>query len=230
VNVASSTSVGRIVGILLLVHLVCGLTLPYIVMQPVFAAPGFLENTAAHAGRLRTAVLLLFMSGAVTIAVALTVLPVFRRFGERVAVLLVSLSAVNLALHAVENGALLSMLSLSQRYAERGGADAALFQELGAMAGATRAWAHFTQLVVVGSWIFTLFVALWRSRAVPRLLAGLGMLASVVQVTGVPLRALLGLEAVTAMAVPLAPVYLAAAAWLMYKGLDAAAKPSRPTM
>ncbi|MBA4388642.1 MAG: hypothetical protein C0404_11725 [Verrucomicrobia bacterium] len=217
---ASSKSVGRITGSLLLAHLVGGLMLPYIIMQPAIAVPGFLESAAANAGRIRLGVLLFFMSGAIAIAVALTALPVFRRYGERLAILLVVLSAVNLALHAVESGVLLSMLSLSQNYAERGGTDAALFQGLGAVVGSTRRWAHFTHLLVVGSWIFTLFLGLWRSRTVPRLIAGLGMLASAVQVMAVPVRALLGLEVVTALAVPLAPVYAAAAVWLMYKGFD----------
>jgi hypothetical protein len=215
----SSKSAGRITGLLLLVHLAGGLMLPYILMQPVMAA-GLLENAAAHEVRMRAAVLLLFMSGAITIAVALTALPVFRRYGDRLAMLLVVLSAVNLALHAVENGTLLSILSLSQGYTERGGAEAALFQGLGGLAGTARRWAHFTHLLVVGSWIFTLFTVLWRSTLVPRPLAGLGMLASVLQVTGVPLRAILGLEVVTMMAVPLAPVYLATAAWLMFKGFE----------
>ena len=161
----SSKSVGRITGILLLVHLAGGLMLPYILMQPAIAAPGFLENAAANAVRIRAAVLLLFMSGAITVAVALTALPVFRRYGDRLAVLLVVLSAVNLALHAVENGTLLSMLSLSQEYAERGGADASLFHGLAAVVGSARRWAHFTHLLVVGSWIFTLFTVLWRSSA-----------------------------------------------------------------
>jgi hypothetical protein len=130
------------------------------------------------------------------------------------------LSAVNLALHAVENGTLLSLLSLSREYAERGGADAALFRGLAVVAGSARRWAHFTHLLVVGSWIFTLFTVLWRSRLVPRPLAGLGLLATVLQVTGVPLRAILGLEVVTPMAVPLAPVYVAVAGWLMFRGFE----------
>lgn len=213
-----SKTTGRITGILLLVHLLGGLMLPYILMQPAMAAPGFLENAATHAVRIRTAVLLLFLSGAITVAVALVALPVFRRHGERLALLLVVLSAVNLALHAVESGALLSMLSLSQEYGERDAADTSVFQGLGAVVGFARRGAHFTHLLVVGSWIFTLFAMLRRSRLVPRPLAGLGMLAAVVQVAGVPLRAILGLEVVTAMAIPLAPVYAAAAMWLMWKG------------
>ncbi len=217
---ASPKSVGRITGSLLLLHLVAGLMLPYILMQPAMASPGFLENAADNVVRIRTAVLLLFMSGAITVAVALTTLPVFRRYGDRLAALLVVLSAVNLTLHAVENGALLSMLSLSQKHAESGVADASLFRGLAAVVGSARRWAHFTHLLVVGSWLFTLFALLWRSKQVPRLLAGLGMLATVLQVTGVPLRAILGMEIVTPMAMPLAPVYVAVAAWLMFKGFE----------
>lgn len=219
----SSKIVGRITGALLLVHLAGGLILPYIVLQPAVAAPGFLENAAANAVRIRTAALLFFTSGAMTVAVALTALPILRRYSDRLAVLLVLLSAVNLALHAVESGALLSMLSLSQEYAERGGADAAQFHGLAVVVGSARRWAHFTHLLVVGSWIFTLFAVLWRCALVPRLLAGLGMLTTVLQVTGVPLRAVLGLGVITPMAMPLAPVYVAVAGWLIIKGF-----PERP--
>jgi len=66
---------------------------------------------------------------------------------------------------------------------------------------------------------------MWRSRLVPRLLAGLGMLATVLQMTGVPLRAVLGLEVVTPLAMRLAPVYLAVAAWLMFKGFEERQRP-----
>jgi hypothetical protein len=216
----SPKSVGRITGILLAVHLAGGLMLPYILMLPVTTSPDFLETAAANSVRMRAAVLLLFMSGAITVAVALTALPVFRRHGDRMAALLIVLSGVNLALHAVENGTLLAMLSLSQQYAERGAANASLLQGLGIVVGSARRWAHFTHLLVVGSWIFTLFAVMWRSRLIPRLLAGLGMLTAVLQITGVPLRALLGLELVTPMAMPLAPVYLAMATWLMVKGFE----------
>ena len=214
----SSKDLGRITGLLLLVHLVTGLMLPYIVMQPALAPPGFLENAAAHAGRIRAGVLLLFLSGALTVAIALVALPVFRRHGERLALLLVVLGGTTLALHAVENGTLLSLLSLSQANADRGAADASLFEAIAGVVGRARRWAHFTHLFVLGSWIFTLFAMLWRSRLVPRLIAGLGMLTVVLQVTGVPLRGMLGMELVTGMAIPLAPVYFAAAGWLMVKG------------
>jgi hypothetical protein len=181
---ANWKSVGRITGILLLVHLAGGLMLPYLLLQPAIAAPGFLENAADHAVRLRAAVLLLFLSGAITVTIALTAFPVFRRYSDRLAALLVVLSGVNLTLHAVENGILLSMLSLSQRYVEAAGVDTSLFHGLGAVVGSSRRWAHFTHLLVVGSWIFTFFAVLWRATLVPRALTGFGMAATILQVTG----------------------------------------------
>jgi hypothetical protein len=42
----------------------------------------------------------------------------------------------------------------------------------------------------------------------------------VLQLTGVPLRAVLGSSVVTPMAMPLAPVYTAVAAWLVFKGFE----------
>lgn len=216
----AEAKLGRLAGSLLLVHLVGGLMLPYILLTPALAAPGFLANAAPYATQVRAAVLLLFMSGAITVAVALLALPVFRGQGERLAILLVVLSGVTLALHAVENGALLSMLSLSQRRGDV--ADAALLEGLGSVVGSARRAAHFTHLLVVGSWLLTLFVLLWRGRVVPRVLAGLALLAAVLQITGVPLRALLGLEIVTPMAMPLAPAYAAVAVWLIVKGFPGA--------
>lgn len=209
---------GRLVGILMLVHLPVGLMLPYIVLSPVLAAPGFLANASAGSARVHAAVLLLFLSGAITVAVAMAGLPVFRRYGDRPAFLLLVLSAANLALHAVENGTLLSMLSLSQQYASAGAGETKAFEALAAVVGTARRWAHFTHLLVLGSWILALHGVLWRCAVIPRALAALGVLGAALQITGVPLAALLGFAPVTPMAMPLAPIYLTVGLWLTVKG------------
>ena len=49
---------------------------------------------------------------------------------------------------AVDNIHLLSMLSLSQQYAQAGGPDQ-LFLPLATAVGATRRWAHITELFVI---------------------------------------------------------------------------------
>jgi hypothetical protein len=47
-----------------------------------------------------------------------------------------------------------------------------------------------------------------------------GLLASVSQITGVPLRAILGYPIVGEMAMPLGVTYFALAAWLVVKGFS----------
>lgn len=122
----------------------------------------------------------------------------------------------------MDNGRLLSLLSLSQEYASAGPARAQVFQTLGIVAGASRKWAHYSYLLVVGSWLLLLYASLFRFRLVPRALAGLGLVAVLLQVSGVTLRALFGYPPDTRLAVPLAPAYIALAVWLMVKGFSRA--------
>lgn len=68
------------------------------------------------------------------------------------------------------------------------------------------------------SWIFVLFAALWRARLIPRVLAVAGLVTCALQVTGVPLRALLGYPVVMEMAMPLGPAYAGLGLWLIVKG------------
>lgn len=215
---SSAKRAGRLAGILLFVHLAVGLMLPYILLKPGFGEPGYLATAAGAAGQVRSAVVLFFMSGAIGVGIALVAFPVFRRASERMALLLVVLSAVNLAMHAVENTTLLWMLSLSQQYVRADAADAASLQAVGTAAGTLRRFVHFTHLLVLGGWMLALFGVLWRGALVPRALAAVALLASLLQISAVPLRAILGYPVVTLLAVPLAPVYLTIAVWLMVRG------------
>ena len=61
---------------------------------------------------------------------------------------------------------------------------------------------------------------LFRFRLVPRVLAVFGMVTSLLQIIGVPLRVLVGYPAEMRMAMTLAPAYLALAVWLLIKGFD----------
>jgi hypothetical protein len=70
------------------------------------------------------------------------------------------------------------------------------------------------------SWITLLFSLLYRFRLVPRVLAAVGVVTSLLQIAGVTLRVLLGYPAQTWLAVPLAPAYAGLALWLIVKGFD----------
>ena len=221
----STKSVGRIVGMLLLVHLAAGLTVPFVLLRPLIVPPGFLATAAGNSVQVRAAVLLLFLGSAVSVGIAIAALPVFRRYSSAMALWLLALAVAGFALQAVDNGALLSMLSLSQEYAKAGAAKVELFQALAVVVGSARKWAHYTFLLVVGSWIFLLYSLLYRFRLVPRALAAFGLIGSMLQITGVTLRGLLGYPPETRLAMPLAPAYVALAVWLMVKGFDERHRP-----
>src|SRR5581483_2106283 len=219
----SPKSVGRVTGVLLLAHLLVALTVPFVLLDRLRQPPGLLVNAAGSPGQVRAAVLLLFVGSAIAIGIAIKALPVFSQYSSAMALWLVALAVAGFSLQAVDNSAILSMLSLSQEYA--GAANTELFQALGVVVNSSRKWAHYSYLLVVGSWIFLLYCLLFRFRLVPRALAAFGILGSVLQITGVTLRGLLGYPPETRLAMPLAPAYVALAVWLMVKGFDERHRP-----
>ncbi len=221
----SAKRVGRIVGLLLLVHFAAALIVPFVLLDRVRGSAGFLANAAGSPVQVRVAVLLLFVGTAVAVGIAIAALPVFRRYSFAMALWLLALAVAGLSLQAVDNGALLTMLSLSQEYANAGAAKSELFQALALVAGSARKWAHYSYLLVLGSWIFLFYALLYRFRLVPRALAAFGLLGSVGQIAGVTIRGLLGYSPITVLAMPLAPAYVALAVWLMAKGFDERHRP-----
>ncbi len=100
-----------------------------------------------------------------SLGIAIAALPVFRQYSDAMALLLVVVGVIMFSLQAVDNAHVLSMLSLSQQYAEAGGPDE-LFQTLAAVVGSTRRWAHYSELLVIDAWVFVLYRLLYRFRVV----------------------------------------------------------------
>jgi hypothetical protein len=217
---STAKGVGRIVGVLLLAHMALGLIVPFVMLDRVRGAAGFLANAAGNPGQMRAAVLMLFAGSAVAIGIAIAALPVFRRYSTAMSFGLLALGVAAFTLQAVDNSHLLTLLSLSQEYATADALKAELLQAQAVVAGSARRWAHYSALLAVGCWIFLHYSLLFRFRLVPRALAGFGLIASLGQIGGVTLRGLLGYAPMTVLAVPLAPAYLALAVWLMVKGFD----------
>ncbi len=128
VRMGSAKSVGRVIGVLLLVHLAAALTVPFVLLERVRRPAGFLASAAGSSVQVRAAVLLLFVGSAVAVGIAIAALPVFRRYSSALALWLLALAVAGFSLRAVDNGALLSMPSLSHEYANAGAAKAELFQ------------------------------------------------------------------------------------------------------
>jgi Domain of unknown function (DUF4386) len=215
----SATSVGRLVGVLVLLHFAGALIVPFVLLHPL-VAPGFLQNAAGSSAQIRAAVLLFFIGSAMAIGIAIAVLPVLRRFSEAMALWLLAFAIAAFCLQSVDNAAILSMLSLSQRYATPGTANLDVFETLAVVVSSARRWAHYSSLLMVGSWIFLLHATLYRFSLVPRAIAAFGLIGSTLQISAVTLRGLLGYPPIMVLAMPLAPAYVGLAVWLIVKGID----------
>jgi hypothetical protein len=217
----STRYTGRIIGMLLLVHLATGLIVPYMLLQPLTKLPAaFLDTAAGMSSLVRLNVFLLFVGGAISVGISIAALPAVRERNYRLGFWLLALAVVNFTLQIVENGHWLSMLSVSQAYAEAGAVDAGLFQPLGIVVRSAWKWAHYSHILVVVGWIFTLYCLLFRCALVPRALAAIGMVASVLQVTGITLPVFAGyrMPFPELFGMPLGLANLILAVWLMAKG------------
>jgi hypothetical protein len=217
----SAKSVGRITGMLLLVQLATGLIVPYVLLLPLTRPPaGFLETAAGMSAQVRLNVLLLFVGGAVSVGISVAAWPAVRERSYRLGLWLFALAVVNFTLQIVENSHWLSMLSVSQAYAAAGAAEAGLFQSLGIVLRSAWKWAHYSHILVVVGWLFTLYCLLFRCAMVPRALAAMGMFTCVLHFTGITLPVFGGyrMPSPELFGMPLGLANLVLAVWLMAKG------------
>jgi hypothetical protein len=207
----------RTIAVLLLLQMAAGPIVNFALLQPVLAAPGFLENAATHSLQIAVAVVIGLAMVAAMVGIAITALPVFRPHSQAMAFWLLALAIVGLAVAAVENIGVLSMLSLSQAYAKADGANADLFKTLSVVVTAPRNWAHYTGLIISGSVAFVLYSTLCRFALVPRVLAGFGIIAALLEIIAVAMP-IFGQRIIFPMIAPLGLAHLALAIWLIAKG------------
>lgn len=224
----STKSTGRIIGILLLLQLAAGLTVPFMLLHSLAqGSPGFLTAAVENSFQIRTAVLISFAGGALTVSLGIMALPVFRRYSNATALWFLAVCVISYTLDAVHNSTVLSMLSLSQEYVNGGAANPELYQASGVAVASTRRWAHLTQLVAIGAWVFVFYSSLLRFTLIPRALAALGLIGITLQFTGVTLMMFLGYRIVGEMAMPMLPIQITVAVWLMVKGFEERHRPIR---
>ena len=216
----SARSAGRVIGILLLVQAVIGSTVNFVLLAPEFTgASTFLTNAAPNATRLSIAALLLLVAGVVSITITTTAFPIFRRGSERLAMAYFGMGVAGIALAAVEGAAIMSMLTLSKQHVEAPATDARLFEVLGGVVRYGRYWAHYTNLLIGSFTVFLFYVALFRFSLVPRLLAGIGLITVLVQMTGLTMP-FFGDRVNFYLLTPMGIVFLILAVWLIVRGFN----------
>jgi hypothetical protein len=210
-------SPGRTVAVLLLLQLV-GLILPFVLLLPMTTGPrGYLTNGATVSSQVTLAAFLLLANCGLTIGISISVFRVLRQYSESAALWLLALSVTMFSAQAVDNIHVLAMVSLSQQYALASGPDAT-FMALAGAVGATRRWAHLSELVLIDCWIFLFYGALYRFALVSRAVAAFGLATVVLHFIGIPLRGFFGYGAVAPMGMPMAVSHVTLAIWLLARG------------
>ena len=216
----SAKTTGRNIGILLLLHLITGLMVPYMLLQQLTRPLTFGAINSVNGFQIRLAIMMLFVGGALTIVIAITAMPLFRKYSYAMALWLFGLAIANFALQGGEIAGYMSMFTFSQNYASAGAAELGIYELVGATVRSAWKWIHYTHLLVVVSWMFSLGLLLWKSALVPRVFAILLLITTLLQITGITLPQFLAYQSPNQMlmGVPLAFAYLGLSVWLMIKG------------
>ena len=210
--------IGRIAGILLLAQALIAIPVyTEIGMMSSIISPDFLLQAAGNAAKIRMALVLTFLLAGVTLAVALVVLPVFRPASERMLWLYFGLCVAGLATAAIESVVVREMLAMSINYPQSG--KAAIYDALAPVVRSEWSAAHFFNLASGHVKALVFFLILYRFRFIPRLLAGIGVIATVLSTSGTT-AALLGVPFSYLMIAPTGLVQLATTVWLIWKGFS----------
>jgi hypothetical protein len=214
-----------IVGILFIISTVAGvLNLGFLV--PLLDDPEYLVNVSANENQWIIGVFLDLICAGAFVGIAVVIFPVLKRFNETIAlgyVVARSFEAVPFIIGVI---GLLSLLTLSQAYAQAG-ADVSHFQPLGTGLVAAYDW---TQLL--GPRIFAALAALpfyyllYRSKLIPRWLSVWGLVgAPLYLISG--LFGMFGLDPFSTISIllflPQALNEMVLAVWLIVRGFDSSA-------
>jgi hypothetical protein len=208
---------GRIVGALFLAQMAGSAVLNFRLEAPLFGEPGFLVNAAPHAQQIGATALLGLALGALFTAVAITVFPIVRAHSQALALWLFALGAVGLALATVEHASVMSMVSLSRAYVNAATGARDQFQAVRVVVASARNWVHYFARLLDGTTLLVFYVALFRFTLVPRALAVLGLLAALLQITGIAV-VFFGHDVVFPLLAPMGLAQLALSVWLLTKG------------
>jgi hypothetical protein len=213
----SPRNAGRTIALALLVQVALSPPVYFRWMRPATSS-AFLANAAASADTVRFGMLMTFVLGGMTLVASLAAFPIIRKHSERLALAYVAMACVSLATLMADTVALRNLLALSIEFAKPG-APTALLQTLGTIGRANWISAHYTNLTIAHGTVFLFFVILFRFALVPRILAGLGILASAISTITVASMLVARPIPFSRGIMPMGIMTLALILWLLFRGL-----------
>ena len=140
-------SVGRVVGVALILQMAAALIAPFVLMDVLIKGyPTYLDTAAAQGTRIRAGVAISFLGLGLTLALGVWLYGVLSPYSKRAALWFFAICVMSAALDAVHGSTVLSMLAAAEKFSAAGGIDTAIYQAWGAIAASMRRSAHIVQL------------------------------------------------------------------------------------
>ncbi|WP_282178674.1 DUF4386 domain-containing protein [Maribacter stanieri] len=215
----STKTVGRIIGLLFLLIFVMGILVYQFLQGPILFSDDFLINATPNAPKLITSVLLGSLSGLFSIGIAAMLFPVFKKYSITLAVLYLAFCILDFVAISIDNTSVLAMLELSKEYMTTVEANANMLESMAPIYFQKHWWTHYLSLLTSCFSVFVLYFAFYRTKLIPRVLSGFGMLAVLLMFIEI-LASILGEGISMNMLLPMGLIQLILPLWLLVKGLN----------
>jgi Domain of unknown function (DUF4386) len=219
-------------GVLFIVATVAALASTAL-LAPILGAPDYLTRISANESQVLWGAFFQFIGGAACPAIAIALYPVLRRHGEGMALGSVGFRLIEGALYVLIVVCLLLLVTLSRESVKAGALAASAFQVPGMLVMAARDWLGPVGAVLTfGLGAILYYAVFYRSRLVPRWLAGWGLVGAIL-VTVSGLLVMFGLAVPlgttqAVLAIPIAVQEMVLAVWLIARGFNPAAIAAEP--
>jgi hypothetical protein len=181
--------------------------------------PDYLVRVSENEGQVMIGVLTEILWALVVVGIVVTLLPILRTHHEALALGFSGLRFLEATSTMIHSIILLCLLTLSQKSAVAGIADASYFQTAGGLLLEAREWTF-----LVGSgliWTLSALILnylLYQKRLVPRWLSVWGLVGAVMSLAGY-MPQFFGMDSIELLFIPIAVQEMAFAVWLIAKGL-----------
>ncbi len=218
----SNKKTARIIGILLLIQFIIGILINQFLLGPIIFASDFLTSVSANSTQVILSVLLGLIGSAVSVGIAIILLPIFKRHTPGLAIWYLGFSIIGFTISVIDNISTLSIVSLSQEYVNAGALDTNYFQILGDVLYRTRWWTHYLDMLVALFALPVFYYVFYISKLIPRFISVWGGIGALLMLTGI-LLTILGQGAHSTemmLLLPLGLNRLFLSIWLMIKGFN----------
>tara|TARA_R110002073_G_scaffold4213_1_gene27938 strand:+ start:75313 stop:75975 length:663 start_codon:yes stop_codon:yes gene_type:complete len=213
----SNKKVGRIAGVLFLLIFIIGVIVYQVLQGPVLFSDDYLSATAANRQKIVLSILLLLFNGTLSVIIATMLFPIFKKYSTTLALLYVAFSILSFVAVAIDNSSVIALLELSRAYVAN---NTDSLMSLGTVYYEKHWWTHYLSLLTSCLPLFILYYTLYRTKLIPKIISGVGIIAVLLMFIEL-LLSILGHGISMNMMIPIGLIELIFPIWLLFKGLNA---------